>query len=228
MELLFLIAVVLVVLFKIASPGRGTRRSRADWSRSSEHYSSNDGPNTSRWSLELLQALEWKRFERVCAGYFEAIGFRAVVARAGADGGIDIHLFQGGGTKPAIIAQCKAWNTYKVGIKPVRELFGVMAMEGVSEGIFLTTGIFTSEARGFPRGNNLHLWDGDQLLEKISEHPEDRKLALLRLATEGDFRTPTCPSCEIKMVVRTARRDGEQFWGCANYPRCRQTFKIKA
>lgn len=228
MELLFVLAVVLVILFKIASPKRGARRSRSDWSGYSEGSSSNEGPDTSRWSLELLQALEWKRFERLCAAYFEAIGFRAVVARAGADGGIDIHLFQRGETKPAIIAQCKAWNAYKVGIKPVRELFGVMAMEGVSEGIFLTTGVFTSEARSFPRDNKLHLWDGEQILAKISELPENRKLDLLRLATEGDFRTPTCPSCEIKMVVRTARRDGERFWGCANYPRCRQTFKIRA
>ena len=185
--------------------------------------------DTSRWSLELLRAIEWKRFELLCAAYFEAIGFRAKVARQGADGGIDIHLFSGSSSKPGMIVQCKAWNTYKVGIKPLRELYGVMAMEGVAEGIFLTTGVFTSEARAFPKGSNtLHLWDGNEILSKILELPEEKKQTLLRLATKGDFRTPTCPNCSVKLVIRTARRNGEQFWGCVNYPRCKQTFKLKA
>ena len=28
-----------------------------------------------RWSLELLQTMEWQRFELLCAAYFEALGF---------------------------------------------------------------------------------------------------------------------------------------------------------
>jgi len=37
---------------------------------------------------------------------------------------------------------------------------------------------------------------------------------------------PVCPSCGIPMVVRTAKRgaqQGNRFYGCANYPSCRQT-----
>lgn len=43
--------------------------------------------DTSRWSLDLLKALDWKRFELVCAGYFEELGFRAKTARGGREGG---------------------------------------------------------------------------------------------------------------------------------------------
>ena len=38
--------------------------------------------------------------------------------------------------------------------------------------------------------------------------------------------TPVCPKCGIPMVVRTAKRgaqQGNRFYGCANYPSCRQT-----
>lgn len=38
--------------------------------------------------------------------------------------------------------------------------------------------------------------------------------------------TPTCPKCGVPMVLRTASRGerrGEQFYGCPNYPRCRET-----
>lgn len=37
---------------------------------------------------------------------------------------------------------------------------------------------------------------------------------------------PTCPKCGIPMVRRTASRGenaGQAFYGCANYPRCRET-----
>lgn len=36
---------------------------------------------------------------------------------------------------------------------------------------------------------------------------------------------PTCPICNAAMVLRTARQGknaGDQFYGCSNYPRCRQ------
>ena len=38
---------------------------------------------------------------------------------------------------------------------------------------------------------------------------------------------PFCPRCNVEMVPRTARRGpraGEDFWGCRNYPSCKQTF----
>jgi restriction system protein len=183
--------------------------------------------DTRRWSLELLKALEWKRFEIVCAKYFESLGFRARTTRAGADGGVDIHLYADGDSKPAMIVQCKAWNTNKVGIKPIRELFGVMASEGVAEGIFLTTSHFTQEAREFQQGNKLHLWDGPEFLRKIEDLIDEKRTALLRVATEGDFTTPTCPSCDIKMVARAAKGSRDQFWGCKHFPRCKQTFNFR-
>jgi restriction system protein len=38
--------------------------------------------------------------------------------------------------------------------------------------------------------------------------------------------TKTCPKCGAAMVLRTAKQGpsvGQQFWGCANFPRCRAT-----
>jgi hypothetical protein len=40
---------------------------------------------------------------------------------------------------------------------------------------------------------------------------------------------PWCPRCEIPMVLRTAQRGdnkGQQFYGCTNYPRCRQIIPL--
>lgn len=179
------------------------------------------------WSLELLRALEWRRFEILCRAYFEKRGFRSKTTRFGADGGVDIHVYEEGTDTP-ILVQCKAWNTYRVGIKPVRELLGVMTIENVRKGVLITTGRFTSEARDLAaQVKGLALIDGEDFLQRIySLNAEDRG-DLLRLATEGDFTTPTCPSCGIKMMLRESRKDGSPFWGCSNYPRCKQTFSIK-
>ncbi|TAK84783.1 MAG: endonuclease [Betaproteobacteria bacterium] len=180
--------------------------------------------DTSRWSLDSLKQLEWRRFEEVCAGYFEALGFRAETTRFGADGGVDIKLYMGQSMKPAAIAQCKAWNAYTVGVKPVRELRGVMAAEQVSKGIFLTSGTFTKEAKQFVENKPIHLMDGEVLLRKIISLSPDKLASLLQQATTGDFKTPTCPSCGVKMVQRESRKDEKKFWGCVNFPKCRHKF----
>jgi len=40
---------------------------------------------------------------------------------------------------------------------------------------------------------------------------------------------PVCPTCGVPMMLRTAKRgshQGNQFYGCANYPSCRQTRQL--
>lgn len=182
--------------------------------------------DTSKWSVELLIALEWKRFEDLCAAYFEELGFRAKTVRAGPDGGVDIHLYAEGDSHPGMIVQCKAWRTKLVGVSLIRELFGVMTADKVAEGIFATTGRFSDEARGFARGKNIHLINGEDFLAKLLALPSDRQQALLKLATEGDFTTPTCASCGVKMVFRTPKVGGNPFWGCRNYPRCTTKMQV--
>lgn len=35
-----------------------------------------------------------------------------------------------------------------------------------------------------------------------------------------------CPTCQAQMILRTARADGQQFWGCTRYPECKQTRRL--
>jgi len=184
-------------------------------------------PPELNWSQELLSKLEWKRFEDVVAAYSRELGYEARTTRIGADGGVDVQLFQNG--QIVMIIQCKAWDAYKVGVKPVRELFGVMAADKVANGAFFTTGEFTTEAEDWAREKNLDLVNGRKFLSRINQLTTDQQKSLLTLATAGDYTTPTCPSCGVKMVFRTANKgpnEGRGFYGCRNYPRCRQTFKI--
>src|SRR5438552_4945939 len=183
-----------------------------------------DPSDAGRWSLELLRRLEWRRFEELCTAYYEAFGFTTTQARSGTDGGADIGLVAGGADKPSSVLQCKGWSVHTVSIKPVRELRAAMAAAGVPQGVLVACGTFTSEAKEFSRGENIQLIDGGQLRRKIGALAPEQGQALLKLATAGDFSTPTCPACGIKMSARTSSTEGRKFWGCLNYPRCKRTF----
>lgn len=42
----------------------------------------------------------------------------------------------------------------------------------------------------------------------------------------GKIKPPACPTCGGLMALRTAKRTGSQFWGCARYPGCTGTAKL--
>lgn len=220
------------------SPTSASRKLSPEWGRSASHaaYASakeqaaakqtppGADAEFSAWTTDALRALEWKRFELLCARYYEAVGFKSETLRCGADGGIDIKLYKIDPTKPLAIVQCKAWRS-PVGVKEIRELFGVMAHEKVGRGIFITTSTYTKDALAFGAANPIQLLDGASFIQKLQELPQHSRVTLFNAAFDGDYRTPTCASCGIKMV----RREGKSkaFWGCMNFPRCTNMLEIK-
>ena len=117
-------------------------------------------------------------------------------------------------------------------MKPVRELLGVMVHNKVETGVFLTTSGFTADAVEFAKGHKIALGTGEQLLGKLKALPDEPRRQLLEVAVEGDWTTPSCPSCGTKMVERQG--GGKSFWGCivvsslpahlpASGPRSRET-----
>lgn len=196
------------------------------WKTPPDENASATQADPSRWSPELLRALEWKRFEEVCAGLFEHLGFTTKTATTGADGGVDIHLFRPPAEQAVAIVQCKARTSSKVGVRVARELHGVMASMHIAEGILATSSTFSDDAREYAKANHIDLMDADRILQAIATLTGAQQASLLQLATVGDYTTPTCPSCGVKMTERRARESAKPFWGCVNYPRCRSVINI--
>lgn len=180
--------------------------------------------DTSRWSLELLKRLEWRRFEELCVAYYEALGLKTRIRGTGKEGGVDIVLHDTRRDEPLALARCKSWDAYPVGLKPLRALRRAMAEAGIARGVLLSSGRFSQEALAQAGAEGIELIDGAALLERIAALPQDKARGLLEFATEGDFLTPTCPFCSIKMVPRRSTNEGWAFWGCRNYPACKKTF----
>jgi restriction system protein len=179
--------------------------------------------DTEQWTPELLKRLEWRRFEELCAAYFEALGFRVDLAANGAEGGT-ISLYSKGAQTTSILVQCRPWDAHRVGIKPVRGLRGAMTSGNIGEGVLVTSGKFTQEARDFAGKEKISLIDGPGLVDKITALVPETSLELLKFATEGDYQTPTCPACSVKMISRKSTSQGRKYWGCRNYPACKHTF----
>ena len=185
-----------------------------------------------RWSHEVFELIEWRRFEAVVEALFAQAGFEARSQTHGADGGVDIWLYSfnhADGDAPVSIVQCKQWMRHKVGVKEVRELRGVMAQHGIARGQFVTTSDFSDDAREFAAQNGIGLHDVAGLLRLIASRDPAQQEALLRVAFDGEWWRPTCASCGIKLVERTARQSGRAFWGCENFARgCKTQMAIRA
>jgi restriction system protein len=172
----------------------------------------------SQKGIGTIRSISWQEFEELVGEAYRRKGYTVTESGGGgADGGVDLVLRRGG---EKLLVQCKHWRMNKVGVKDVRELFGVIAAEGASGGVVISSGTFTQEARDFASGKPLELIDGPQLVEMISSVQKTPTQAG-ELAQEN-----LCPLCGSKMVLRTAQKGphmGEQFWGCSAFPRCRGT-----
>lgn len=185
--------------------------------------------------LDSIRAMSWCEFEMLCGEACRRKGFAVEeTGLGGADGGIDLILRRGGETW---LVQCKRWKTFKVGVKEIRELYGIVAAERATRGIFITCGEYTQEARTFAADKPLDLVNGSALLELVSEVRTAPTASRSAPRPEPSFAPspepksrpsktspPSCPRCGASMVLRKAHRGanaGGQFWGCSGFPKCR-------
>jgi restriction system protein len=170
-------------------------------------------------NIESIRSVSWRAFEDLVGEAYRRRGYHvAETGGDGADGGVDLILKKDGET---LFVQCKNWKTFKVGVKVVRELYGVVVGRGATGGIVITSGRFTQDAREFARGKRLELIDGGRLLRMIDEVKKPPSNSTVGEPKEDNL----CPRCGSKMVLRVARKGhhpGEKFWGCTAFPKCRE------
>lgn len=178
-----------------------------------------------QWTLDFINSLDWKVFESLCSKYFNAIGINNQETSMGADGGIDLVLYEHDEENPSAIVQCKKWSN-QIGVKLLREFSGVMHHEKVSKGYYFTTSTFNRAAIEFASGNSIELVDGLSLINLLKRLETGKQKKIFELITSGDYTTPTCVRCGKKMFLRTNTKTQKQFWGCNTY-RCGSTLNIK-
>jgi len=169
--------------------------------------------------IEAIRAMSWREFETLVGEAYRRQGYAVEeTGGGGADGGIDLIL-RGKGQK--VLVQCKQWKTVKVGVKIVREMYGVKVAERSDRVILVSSGAYTPDAVAFARGKPIELVDGKALVALIRE---------VKGASQAVAVVPSCPVCGAEMVLRRAKRGanaGDAFWGCPRYPACRGVVEVR-
>jgi restriction system protein len=179
-----------------------------------------DGATFDRQSgIESIRSLSWQQFERLMGEAYRRLGYEVRMTSRGADGGVDLILLRDGDTTHV---QCKRWKTKVVGVELVRQLKGAMATAGVTSGVFVSSGRFTTDAARFAGQAGISLVDGPKLARLVS----GLKARPGPVAAASEATHPGCPKCGGPMVRRTAKRgqfSGTDFLGCNQYPICTGT-----
>ena len=177
--------------------------------------------------IQTIRELSWRQFEELVAEAYRRQGYTVIEnTTAGADGGIDVKLKKGLHT---YLVQCKNWRTSKVGVKVVREMYGVLMAEYASRVIIIVSGMFTQEAQNFAKGKPIDLIDGTQLEKLITNIQTSAPIVEPIQRQSIDDTNRMCPKCGSALALRTAKKGqntGNQFWGCTSYPRCRYVGNI--
>jgi len=173
---------------------------------------------------DVLQDMTWHEFEALVGEAFRRKGYSVKENfEKGPDGGVDLVLLDG---SEKYLVQCKQWRALKVGVKVVRELYGVMASTGAVGGFVVTSGEFTRDSKDFAQGKNIELIDGTELKCLIRDVKSSLPASVtIQAATQGK----QCPKCGKEMVLRIAQRGaraGQKFWGCKDYPECKTTLAL--
>lgn len=178
--------------------------------------------------LDSVDELSWQEFESLVGEVFRRRGYRVLEnAGDGADGGVDLRLRKNG---KKVYVQCKHWKKQKVGVKVVRELYGIVMAKKADQGVVVTYGDFTPEARAFARGKPLMLIGGEKLSKLILEAQRPGRAEQTAPAAPKSEKV-LCPRCGSDMVLRKARQGkyaGQRFWGCSRFPQCKGVLPYKA
>lgn len=117
--------------------------------------------------LDSVSALSWREFEMLVGEAFRRRGYRVEeVGLGGKDGGIDLVLKKDGRTE---LVQCKRWKQRRVGVRIVREMYGLLSHHGADAVKIVCMGEFTPDAVAFAGGKPIQLISGNTLVSLIRE-----------------------------------------------------------
>lgn len=176
--------------------------------------------------LDSIKSLPWKEFEELVAEAYRRKGYSVVENYGiGPDGGVDLVLKKDGNL---FLVQCKQWRSYKVDVRVVREMYGVMTAKQANGVIIITSGLFTQEAKNFAADKPVDLVEGNQLAVLIASAQTKPVYSPTGIKEPSKIEN-LCPDCGGNLVLRVARHGkntGNKFWGCSNFPKCKFTQNI--
>lgn len=115
--------------------------------------------------VDSLRQISWRQFEQLAGEAFRRQGYAVEeTGLGGADGGIDLILRK---NDQLTLVQCKQWQNWQVGVKVVREMYGLQVHHGAAAVKIVACGEYTGEARRFAQGKAIELINGAELIASV-------------------------------------------------------------
>lgn len=112
-------------------------------------------------TLEKICVMSWRDFSGIVEDAFRQDGY--TVARLDS-GDADIAISKAG--KTALVS-CKRWKAASAGIEPLRELHAAIERQEAHEGIYLTTGAVSDNAKRFATEKKIQVVQGADLARML-------------------------------------------------------------
>ena len=127
-----------------------------------------------------MKTMDRRLFEELIAEIFDGFGFSVELTQLTRDGGRDIIAIKNAEANLKYLIECKRPDPGTIiGIKPVRELFGVKSDEKATKAILATTSYFSNDATLFFERNKWELEpkDFDGIMQWLEEYKRKKNIA---------------------------------------------------
>ena len=149
-------------------------------------------------SIDSLRQMSWRQFEQLAGEAFRRQGYAVEeTGLGGADGGIDLILRKNGKTT---LVQCKQWQNWQVGVKVVREMYGLLMHHQAAAVKIVALGDYTSEARRFAQGKPIELIHGGELIATVQSLQKNK----VRTTSPMDTPLALCGSIVASLLLIAA------------------------
>lgn len=179
--------------------------------------------------VALFSALSKNEFEQLIKKLFIWRGYSISDNKIK---GTDLVLEQ---NQQTTYVQFYQWQQNDISVASVEYIYSLMDMNEVSQGIVISTGLFTEEAIAFALGKKILLINGNDLSkmvealmlsesEQITDDVAHNPDAKDEMDEPIEEVAPDCPLCGepmLKRIAKKGRNAGNTFWGCSQFPSCR-------
>ena len=185
---------------------------------------------TKVWPHDLIYKVEWRVFEKICMGLWNARGYDIEETPYQDKSGIDFYLLKKGTDVRLGAVQCNPSNTEQISVEAAQKLQDVVESQTLKLGILMYSGMLNDSAKEFLNQPQVTIKTQDalEIYKQITELELEQQQYLYDSTIVGDYLTPSCPNCDVKLITRRAKKTGKKFQGCPNFPRCRFTMFLPA
>ncbi|MEM7357741.1 MAG: hypothetical protein AAF431_01405 [Pseudomonadota bacterium] len=174
-----------------------------------------------KWSVELIDALEWRVFDRLTVAYWKAQGNGIVGVKMDAHRRNKFFVCAGEGKKHRLaLVQSHGTHTESLRKVEMQKLLRQQQVSGVPTAVLMHVGHISNVIISFCESNNIRLINSKNIYHGLMALPQEVQQSLLSSLIDADYMTPTCPVCRHKMAQRKDLATGRMHWKCNSTPPC--------